>query len=55
MIIKTEKYEIGFTREFAYLDEKGDYTTYYLAMAYEVDPTPVATIEEFKREMSGMD
>lgn len=32
----------------------GDYTTYYLAMAYEVDPSPVATIEEFKREMSGM-
>lgn len=29
----------------------GDYTAYYLAMSYEVDPTPVATIEEFKREM----
>ncbi len=30
----------------------GDYTAYYLAMAYEVDPTPVATIEGLKREMS---
>jgi glucose/mannose-6-phosphate isomerase len=29
----------------------GDYTAYYLAMAYEVDPTPVVAIEYFKREM----
>jgi glucose/mannose-6-phosphate isomerase len=29
----------------------GDYTAYYLAMAYEVDPTPVAAIENLKREL----
>jgi len=29
----------------------GDYTAYYLAMAYGVDPTPVAAIEGFKREL----
>jgi len=28
-----------------------DYVAYYLAMAYGVDPTPVAAIEDFKREM----
>lgn len=30
----------------------GDYTAYYLAMAYGVDPTPVEAIENFKREMA---
>lgn len=29
----------------------GDYTAYYLAMAYGIDPTPVDPIETFKREM----
>ena len=29
----------------------GDYVAYYLAMAYDVDPTPVSAIESFKREM----
>jgi glucose/mannose-6-phosphate isomerase len=29
----------------------GDYTAYFLAMAYGVDPTPVAVIENFKREL----
>jgi len=29
----------------------GDYTAYYLAMAYGVDPTPVESLEGFKREM----
>jgi len=29
----------------------GDYTAYYLAMCYGVDPTPVDTIEGFKQEM----
>lgn len=29
----------------------GDYTAYYLAMAYGVDPTPVDAIEELKNEM----
>lgn len=29
----------------------GDYTAYYLAMAYDVDPTPVASIENLKREL----
>ena len=31
----------------------GDYTAYYLAMAYGVDPTPVESIEGFKQEMVG--
>lgn len=30
----------------------GDYMAYYLAMAYQVDPTPVAAIEGFKKEMA---
>ncbi len=30
----------------------GDYTAYYLAMAYGVDPTPVAALENLKSEMS---
>ncbi len=30
----------------------GDYVAYYLAMAYNVDPTPVSAIENFKREMA---
>jgi glucose/mannose-6-phosphate isomerase len=29
----------------------GDYTAYYLAMAYGVDPTPVAALEELKKEL----
>jgi glucose/mannose-6-phosphate isomerase len=29
----------------------GDYTAYFLAMAYDIDPTPVEAIEGFKREM----
>jgi glucose/mannose-6-phosphate isomerase len=29
----------------------GDYVAYYLAMSYGVDPTPVESIENFKREM----
>jgi glucose/mannose-6-phosphate isomerase len=29
----------------------GDYTAYYLAMAYEVDPTPVAALVELKKEL----
>ena len=29
----------------------GDYTAFYLAMSYGVDPTPVAAIEGFKQEM----
>lgn len=29
----------------------GDYTAFYLAMAYDVDPTPVAAIESLKREL----
>jgi glucose/mannose-6-phosphate isomerase len=29
----------------------GDYTAYYLAMSYGVDPTPVAAIQNLKREM----
>ena len=30
----------------------GDYTAYYLAMAYEVDPTPIASIENLKRDLN---
>jgi glucose/mannose-6-phosphate isomerase len=30
----------------------GDYTAYYLAMAYDVDPTPVEAIEGFKAELN---
>jgi glucose/mannose-6-phosphate isomerase len=33
------------------LIQLGDYTAYYLAMAYDVDPTPVAAIENLKREL----
>jgi len=29
----------------------GDYVSYYLAMAYKVDPTPIEAIQSFKREM----
>ncbi len=29
----------------------GDYTAYYLAMSYQVDPTPVAAIEGLKAEL----
>jgi glucose/mannose-6-phosphate isomerase len=29
----------------------GDYTAYYLAMMYGVDPTPIPAIENFKKEM----
>lgn len=31
----------------------GDYMAYYMAMAYQVDPTPVAAIESFKQELKG--
>lgn len=30
----------------------GDYTSYYLAMAYDVDPTPVSAIEDLKRRLN---
>jgi glucose/mannose-6-phosphate isomerase len=30
----------------------GDYTAFYLAMAYGIDPSPVPTIEAFKRELA---
>jgi len=30
----------------------GDYTTYYLAQLYQVDPTPVATIDHLKQELA---
>jgi glucose/mannose-6-phosphate isomerase len=33
------------------LIQLGDYTTYYLAMAYNVDPTPVYSIENLKKEL----
>jgi glucose/mannose-6-phosphate isomerase len=30
----------------------GDYAAYYLAMAYEADPTPVEAIEDLKRRLA---
>jgi glucose/mannose-6-phosphate isomerase len=30
----------------------GDYTAYYLAMAYGVDPTPVEALVSFKNSMA---
>jgi glucose/mannose-6-phosphate isomerase len=32
----------------------GDYISYYLAMLYQVDPTPVEMIESFKTELMDM-
>jgi glucose/mannose-6-phosphate isomerase len=32
----------------------GDYTAYYLAMAYGMNPTPVETIQGFKQEMASV-
>jgi len=32
----------------------GDYVSYYLAMAYGVDPTPIPAIEELKTRMKGI-
>ena len=31
----------------------GDYVTYYLAMLYESDPTPVRAIDFLKQELAG--
>lgn len=33
----------------------GDYISFYLAMLYHVNPTPVEMIESFKRELMGED
>jgi glucose/mannose-6-phosphate isomerase len=30
----------------------GDYMTYYLAMAYGVDPTPIVALVNFKKSMA---
>jgi len=30
----------------------GDYVSFYLAMSYEVDPSPVAAIETLKKELA---
>jgi len=29
----------------------GDFISYYLAMAYEVNPTPIEALENFKKSM----
>ena len=29
----------------------GDYASYYLALSYEVDPTPIEAIQGFKKEL----
>ncbi len=29
----------------------GDFTSYYLALEYGIDPAPVAMVEEFKKAM----
>lgn len=33
----------------------GDYVAYYLAMCYEVDPTPIEAIQGFKKELGDFD
>jgi glucose/mannose-6-phosphate isomerase len=33
----------------------GDYTSYYLAEAYGIDPAPVAMVEDFKKRLGPMD
>ncbi len=35
------------------LVQLGDYASFYLALLYGVDPTPVAAIQEFKAELAG--
>ncbi len=35
------------------LVQLGDYTSFYLALLYGVDPTPVGAIEEFKAKLAG--
>jgi glucose/mannose-6-phosphate isomerase len=30
----------------------GDYVAYYLAMLYEIDPTPIQVLEEFKKQLA---
>ena len=30
----------------------GDYVAYYLAMLYEIDPTPIKALEGFKQQLS---
>ncbi len=30
----------------------GDYVAYYLAMLYEIDPTPIQALEGFKRQLA---
>jgi len=32
----------------------GDWTAYYLALAYEIDPSPVKMVEDFKQKMSNV-
>ncbi len=31
----------------------GDYVAYYLAMLYEIDPTPIPALEGFKKQLAG--
>ena len=35
------------------LVQLGDYASFYLALLYGVDPTPVAAIEDFKAKLAG--
>ena len=30
----------------------GDYVAYYLAMLYEIDPTPIQALEGFKKQLA---
>ena len=30
----------------------GDYTAYYLALLYDIDPTPIPMLQELKRQLS---
>jgi len=42
----------AFARLFS-LVQLGDYASYYLALLYGVDPTPVAAIQAFKAKLAG--
>jgi glucose/mannose-6-phosphate isomerase len=35
------------------LVQLGDYVSFYLALLYGVDPTPVGAIEDFKAKLAG--
>lgn len=55
--LNTEVYEAQGESPLAHLWTSlhfGDYSAFYLAMAYGVNPTPVTALENFKAEMKKM-